>query len=255
MISGLMVLKNGLTLGYPFIEAILSVIDYVDEMVVVECESTDKTLDALCGLLNKHMDKLKIKIHPWDFSGKQGEKIGEIQTISKRYCNGDTILCVQADEIWDSESIKLAVSLPKSYPLVGLFNFPFDHVVGNFQFRGHNYDWAVRMFKNDPRVESEADGWTWFGQMPYLSVELPAPIFHSGSIGWRNNYTKIVNHGTIYKDNKLYQSNSNEYKKRLEENNPEEFLLKRESSFNIPEILKPFLGAENYYVRKELYES
>lgn len=255
MISGLMVLKNGITLGYPFVEAITQVIDYVDEFVVVECGSSDKTLDILEFLVGKYKGKFRIQLTEWDFTGDDGEKTGEIQTISKQYCHGDYILHIQADEIWDKESLKIMTTLPRSFPLVGLFKFPFDHIVGNFQLRGGNYEWAVRMIKNDPRIESEADGWTWRGMMPYLSVTLPKPIFHCGSLGWKNNYIKIINHSKIHGKNPIYQTNATKYRERLEEMNPEEFLLFKTSPFEIPEIIKPFLGAEEYYVRKELYES
>ena len=254
MISGLMILKDGIELGYPFVEAITQVIPYVDEFVVVECGSSDKTMKILIKLVSKYIDKLRVAIHPWDFSGINGEKIGEIQTIANKYCKGDHILLVQADEIWDKESVEFAVTLPKSYPLVGLFKFPFNHIVGNASIKQTSYDSAVRMYKNDHRIASEADGWTVAGTMPHLSIDLPTPITHTGSIGWRSSYGKIVHHSKLYKDNKLYQTNAKEYKKRLDENNPESFYLSKHPKYEseVPQIIKPLLGIEKYYVREEL---
>lgn len=252
MISGLMVLKNGLDLGYPFVEAITQVIDSVDEFVIIECGSTDKTMDILDRLVMKYIGKLKVYVHPWDFTGNDGERIGEIQTIGMRLCKGDYILLVQADEIWSKKSLEIVVELPKKYPLVGIFEFNFIHILGNMQLRGHSYDYAVRLCQNDPRIVSEADGWTIRGFVPNLTIDLPEPIFHCGSMGWKNNYRKIAHHGDLYKKNKVYQTRAKYYAKKLMEENPEEFLLKKETSFSVPEIIKPFLGVENYFVREEL---
>ena len=50
LVSGLTIIRNGVRLNYPFIEAIRSALSICDEYIVVAGDSDDETLEALAAL-------------------------------------------------------------------------------------------------------------------------------------------------------------------------------------------------------------
>jgi len=63
-----MIIRNGVALGYPFVEAISAVIDYVDEMVVADGGSEDETWQVLTAMAQS-CPKLVIHKQPWPSVG------------------------------------------------------------------------------------------------------------------------------------------------------------------------------------------
>lgn len=254
LISGLMIIRNGIDLGYPFVEAITQVVKHVDEMVVVYCHSRDDTLCVIEELAKKY-NNLRIEELEWPSSTDSGNAIGEVQNKAFKFCHGEYILLVQADEVWFEESIKYAVTLPKKYPLAGLFVCEFNHVFSNFQmYYEDSYHEAVRLFKNIAGMMSIGDGWSIKGFLPHLRADLPIPICHCSSVGWKSSYRKIINHAKLYKDNEDYQKQARMAQTRLYKNNPKANHLKTTSPHLkvIPKILHDMIGLEEYIVRKEL---
>jgi len=252
MISGLMIIKDGLSLGYPFVEAITQVIPYVDEFVVVDFGSSDGTIDILKSLILKY-PKIKVMFADWPTEFRGGRAIGVAQDQARVYCKGDYILLVQADEIWDPQALKHTIELTKLYPLVAMFNIPFYHLFANFQLPVKWYGEAVRVYKNIPQITSVGDGWTMTGHYPQMSARC-TPILHCGSLGWRSSYQKIVHHAGLYTNHPEYQVLALEYQARLDHNDPEPNHLLKTSPYlsRVPKILHDLLGIERYYVRPKL---
>jgi glycosyltransferase involved in cell wall biosynthesis len=91
-ISGFTFIHNALAGGYPIVEAIQSVSPFVDEVVVVDMQSTDNTRSVL--------EQLDVNI----LNGYWGNQAGETlrQAHSKyRQCGGDVIIHFEADEVYD----------------------------------------------------------------------------------------------------------------------------------------------------------
>lgn len=96
-LSGYSFIHNGIEGGYPFVEAIQAVEPHVDEIVIVDMESTDGTRDIL-----KEMNVTII-------DGKWGNSAGvTLQQAHDQYikCQGDVIVHFEADEVYDNEVIR-----------------------------------------------------------------------------------------------------------------------------------------------------
>ena len=118
-ISGFTFIHNAIEGGYPVVEAILAVLPYVGEMVVVDCASTDGTRELLEGMKGLVvLPQLAVIHHDKDYSaysaicaplkiidGEWGSEAGEtLRQAHSKYieCSGDIILHFEADEVYDN---------------------------------------------------------------------------------------------------------------------------------------------------------
>lgn len=98
-ISGCMALRNGVSLGYPFIESVLSLLPACDEFVICEGFSDDETWFWLEKLRARHPEKIRLFRDQWPTGRKMGGVIGEMQTRAIRRCTSRWVYLLQADEI------------------------------------------------------------------------------------------------------------------------------------------------------------
>lgn len=92
MISGFSFVHNAIEGGYPIVEAVEAVRPHVDEVVVVDCDSTDGTRDLL--------QRLGVRI----LDGEWGSRAGEtLKAAHARHveCQGEMIIHFEADEVYD----------------------------------------------------------------------------------------------------------------------------------------------------------
>jgi len=91
-ISGFSFIYNGVKAGYPFVQAIQAIQPYVDEMVVVDMESTDETRQVL--------EKLGVRILEGTWLPKQaGQCLGQ-NLLLNRECEHGIIWQCEADEVY-----------------------------------------------------------------------------------------------------------------------------------------------------------
>lgn len=95
MISGFTFVHNGLSGGYPFVEAIHAVMPYVDEVVAVDMQSTDGTKEILEGMCHK------VLISEWN-----GRDTTNNAFLKHTECRGDIIVFFEADEVYDESLLK-----------------------------------------------------------------------------------------------------------------------------------------------------
>ena len=92
MISGFSFVHNAIAGGYPIVEAVRAIQPFVDEVVVVDCESTDGTIDVL--------QRLGVRV----LHGQWGNRAGETLKLAHALhgeCLGDVILHFEGDEVYD----------------------------------------------------------------------------------------------------------------------------------------------------------
>lgn len=153
-ISGYMTTYNCVKQEYPFIQSIRSLLAFCDEVVVVDGDSTDDTVQKLQELQNE-FDSLKIYINPIDF-----EKVrfsvadGQQKAEARRHCTGDFCWQQDSDEIVhedDYVKIKTLVKeLPKNVESVAL---PVIEYWGGYdKVRVDVNPWKWRLSRNLPHI-------------------------------------------------------------------------------------------------------
>jgi len=103
-ISGFTFIHNAIESGYPIIEAIQSVQSYVDEVVVVDMQSTDGTRELL--------NELDIRIIAGLWGNQAGETLRQAHNLY-RECSGDVIIHFEGDEVYSPELMENIIHLVK----------------------------------------------------------------------------------------------------------------------------------------------
>lgn len=162
-VSAFSYVRNGLELGYPFLEAIRSVLPLCDEVIVVIGDSRDGTREAVEQLNDS---RVKIVDTIWDDSMRQGGLIFSQQSnIGMDHCNPDAdwLFHIQADEVVHEEDvpkIRAAMELYLNQPKVEGLLFRFLNFYGNYQYyapsrRYHQHE--IRIIRNDKQIRSYRD--------------------------------------------------------------------------------------------------
>jgi glycosyltransferase involved in cell wall biosynthesis len=115
LVSGLSVIKNGIRLGYPFLESIRSAIDICEEFVVVVDPGEDDTLEMLHELQIAE-PKLKIIETVWSEKVRPQQCVLAQQTnIGLHQCKGDWVLYLQANEVLHENDLPHLLKLMKEH--------------------------------------------------------------------------------------------------------------------------------------------
>lgn len=249
-ISGFMAVKDGIKLGYPFVEAILSVLPVCDEFLVVDGFSDDGTRETLIDLIrwNPKVRMIQLK---WK-QGDTGETIAEVMNMAKDLCHCEWCLNVQADEVYHEDQLETIRGLSGEYPDANSFRFGFLHFYGDFEHvqKSSAYTEAVRMFRNIEGIYAEHDGWTWKGETT-PSFRVHVNVYHFGYVFPVNIVQKQISHAeNFYRASEGYQRNKDIV---LATNKP---AIRQEDavpfSGEIPVIMLGLKGHKEYYVREDV---
>ena len=185
-ISGFTFVKNGVLLGYPFLESIQSVLPVCDEVVVVVGKSEDDTRERIVALNEK---KVKIIDTVWDPDLRTGGAVLAQQTnIAKANISGDWGFYIQADEVIHEKYLSViqkAAELHLHNPKVQGLLFGFRHFYGSYKYYGLNRDWyrnEIRMIKNHPDIVSYKDamGFRDINNQKLRVKKIPVEMYHYG---------------------------------------------------------------------------
>jgi hypothetical protein len=103
LVSGLTIIRNGVRLNYPFIEAIRSALPICDEYIVVAGDSDDETLEHLAAL---NEPKLRIIHTQWSpLVSPQKYLLAQQTNIGLGFCNGRWCLYLQANEVLHEDAL------------------------------------------------------------------------------------------------------------------------------------------------------
>lgn len=264
-----MAVKNGKSLGYPFVESIRSALPLCDEFIISDGYSSDGTYEAL----KRHfggISKIKIFRDTWNQKSFKGSAIRNALNEARRRCTKDYIIEIDANEIIPEEDIDFIRSIPEMHPDKELFAFPYYQILGSkilfteeFRFRmglnkrsiqilwdgytmGYKLNLITLLEKGSLRrvinralsviLEDRIAG----GYVPEQSVYLPKPIFRYYSI-FPENYFKKMESKIIHQGQrdygKLVQSKENKQIEdiwnQFEETSDYELFWNRIYEFNI----------------------
>ena len=192
-VSGFTFIKHGLSLGYPFLESILSIEPLCDEIVInvgfedPNLEKDDGTFAHLQRNLT-HPKFIFLKSH-WDPKvHKNGTILSEQTNIALRACTGDICQYIQGDEVIHEKDLPLIhdaiMELARTPTMHGLV-FDYLHFYGNVDIIKHTrnvYRREVRTIKNHLNIISwkDAQGFRFQNQQKILCQKTSARIFHYG---------------------------------------------------------------------------
>jgi len=207
-VSGFTIIKNGVKYGYPFKEAILSILPLCDEFIINVGKSEDDTLEQVKSIQS---DKIKIFESDWDMSIREGGKVLSIETNKAlQKCTGDWCFYIQSDEVLHEKYIPEVRSKMEKYlndnEVDGL-RFKYKHFYGSYDYYQDNYrKWYIketRVIKNNKGIISVGDAMDFYyaDHKKIKSIDINAEIYH---YGWVKQPDTLLKKRTDF--NKLYHS-------------------------------------------------
>ena len=192
-ISGFTFIKNGLTLGYPILESVLSIAPICFEVIInvgfnnPECTEDDGTWDYLTKSLTD--SKFKFVKSWWDPTiQKSGLILSQQTNIALKHCAGDYCMYIQGDEcVHEDDLIAIengVLEMKKNQSIDGLI-FNYMHFYGNvdtYKFTRSVYRREVRLIRNHKGIKSwlDAQGFRAEDNTKIKARLITARIFHYG---------------------------------------------------------------------------
>ena len=152
-VSGCTFLRNGVKLGYPFVESIRSVLPIVDEFIIALGPSDDGTRELLEQMRDP---KIRILDTQWNEKIRNDQKLkgfvyGQQKSIALFNCTGDWAFYLEGDEVLHEEDLpKIKESMHKHLdnPRVEALFFHYIHFYAN----KNTYVWSPSWYRTAPRV-------------------------------------------------------------------------------------------------------
>ncbi|MGA2029846.1 MAG: glycosyltransferase [Verrucomicrobiota bacterium] len=160
-ISGFTFVRNGNSLGYPFVPAIRSLLPLCDEIIVNVPRSVDDTLEIVKSIGDP---KIKILETEWDDNARTGGLILSHHTnLALEQCTGDWCVYIQADEVLHEDTIPLMRRVMEEElgdsAVQGLI-VDYTHFYGSYWTQTCGFGWypqEVRVVRGDKKVRSNSD--------------------------------------------------------------------------------------------------
>lgn len=126
-ISGFTFIKNGSSLGFPFIESINSILPLVDEFVIAVGAGDDDTRDRITAI---NSAKIKIIDTVWnDRMSDRGYVYAQQKMIAQYACTGDWAFYLEGDEVVHEDDLpKIRASVNKHQDNLAVEALVFDYV-------------------------------------------------------------------------------------------------------------------------------
>lgn len=163
LISGFTIIRNAVIYDFQIIEAIKSVLDIVDEFVVVAGDSDDNTDELLATI---ESPKLRIIRSDWDVAKyKDNGTIYAAQTdIALKACKGDWCLYIQSDEVLHEKSLPIIKDACMKYRFdekVDGFVLNYVHMYADYKHYidalHFAYPYEIRIVRNRDDIHSWRD--------------------------------------------------------------------------------------------------
>lgn len=243
--GALIIAHNVIEHDYCIRECILSVLPLCDRVLVVECESTDGTLEMLDQMAIEH-PRIRIIQHPWKPSLNL-EWLREITAYTKGLIGTDWYIAMDADEVIDPEAycdiqghIKRNLG---SNMCASMYRYTFwndtKHIIPHGIICNHIC----------PRIGPTTESLCGDLILPQRTTLIPAKIYHYGHLRKRDAW--------VTKSVKCHQwafGEVPEHWKRAENGDmsgiaavvPDSILLRYDAPH--PEVIRPWLLERGYYL-------
>lgn len=190
-VSGFTFLRNGVLLGYPFIESLKSLLSVCDEVVVAVGQSQDDTLEQVLGIGDA---RIRVIETAWNEAMQDRGYVYAQQKMSAQFsCSGDWAFYLEGDEVIhedDAPKIRAALERHLNNPEVEALAFNYHHFYGAPDKVARSPAWyrtAVRVMRNTVRNYSP-DGLFFVvmdqnrrGRYPRAALA-GVPIYHYGHV-------------------------------------------------------------------------
>lgn len=206
-VSGFTFLRNGVQLGYPFMESILSALPLCDEFVIAVGKCEDDTLARLHSIRDP-----KVRIIETRWNEKmvdRGFVYAQQKMIAHYNCCGDWAFYLEGDEVLhekDIPAIRSAMERHYPNPRVEALVFKYHHFYGTPSWLATSPGWyryAPRIIRNNLRVYSP-DGLFFVvmdknkrGRYPF-AASTDVHIYHYGHVRRRAYMQEKVNQVSRY---------------------------------------------------------
>jgi glycosyltransferase involved in cell wall biosynthesis len=191
-ITGFMILKNVLSQGYPFAEAIASALPVCDELLLSDGYSTDGTYEILVKIANANR-KVKLYQDAWTRARNFSTVLRKATNTLRRRVRGKYLLSLQANEVIHEDCVDFIRTLPEIMPRYVTFSFPFVQLLEKYIFRE---EFRIRFAKNVSFVEAVGDAWTLGLKRSFvlkLLIREPWRVFEYLGQGVRVRYSNTGN--------------------------------------------------------------
>jgi hypothetical protein len=196
-ISGFTIIRNGVKLDYPFVEAIMSILPVCTEVIVCIGQCEDETEAYI-----KAIDSPKIKIiyNDWNLENRiAGTELAIQTSFAMQHITGDWGFYIQADEVLPdgyAETILNACTTYNNNKNIEGFVFDYVHFYGNYQYVAQGRNWyrkEIRIVRNNIGVYSYGDAQGFRINNRKLNCKhIHTPIYHYGHVRKPEGY-KIKN--------------------------------------------------------------
>lgn len=197
-ISGFSFVRNGVSLYYPVVESIKSILPICDEFIIAvgKGSENDTTRQEIASISNS---KIKIIDTEWDQEYFKAGSIYAMQTdLAKNACSGDWLFYLQADEVVHENYLPVIRNRCQEFidrkEVEGLI-FKYKHFWGDYDHfqDGHGwYPYEIRIIRNLPQIHSWKDAQSFRSFENYSGplqtkgtkklqvVQANAEVFHYG---------------------------------------------------------------------------
>ena len=160
-VSGFTFIRNGSTLGYPFVESIRSLLPLCDEIIVNVPRSTDDTLARVRAIGDP---KIRVLESEWDETQRTaGLALSHHTNLALDQCTGDWCVYIQGDEVLHETGIsamRATMERELNETIVQGLLVDYSHFYGSFWTEVYSFGWyyrEVRVVRRDTDIRSRGD--------------------------------------------------------------------------------------------------
>lgn len=218
LISGFTFCKNALSLGYPILESILSILPICNEFIVADGGSTDGTPEAITSI---NSTKIRIVPTPWEKrTQKNIHPLAHAANDALSHCSGIWCIGLQADEVFHEKHLDDLLSLLFQYTddiRVEGFALRFLNFFGNYRYiridrKARPYQ--LRIIRGGKGILSKGDSHSFVCNGRLISArELDIPVFHYNRVAppdimmaRRTAFKRLsISNDDLYRDPSFYE--------------------------------------------------